>query len=323
MRIFLAELPQPLLCRRTVLVQGQDGMLIDLHRVLEHSDRPGWGDLRPPARDPGEWNLQRVLSWISGQAPSVRAQIVQEISRGSLPGSREARPPGDPQAPVFLKPIESGSKAIVAGGRVPLSLNPGDAAGRTRTGFLKFPSALADPGARITLPRSSGPFDVDAALGAVIGKRAERVSAADAFSCVCGYTLLADVTDREVFREEIRTNNNLRAKNYPDLSPLGPCIWIPADGGLDPQTEVRLKVNGELRQQFLLEDLAYGIEEMVSAWSRLILEPGDVLGLGAAISLPQAGRKLETPVPIRPGDVLEVESSPIGVLRAEVVGPEP
>jgi len=92
-------------------------------------------------------------------------------------------------------------------------------------------------------------------------------------------------------------------------------------GPFDP-IEVTLKLNGKVRQQFTLGDLAFGVEEMVSAWSRMILEPGDIVGLGATIARPRPGMTLESPVPIKPGDVIEVESSAIGLLRAEFVESE-
>jgi len=223
---------------------------------------------------------------------------------------------------VLRKPIEPGSKVIIAGYRNPVSWLPEGKGGRI-TGFLKFASALADPGAQIRLPGPGTSFDADAALGVVIGKRAERIPASGAFAYVAGYTLLADITDRQTFQEECRTNNNLLAKNHQSLSPLGPCIWIPGDGEIVPKTEVILRLNGQVRQQFNLENFSYGIEETVSAWSRLILEPGDVLGLGAAIARTGPGTHFKSPVPVQPGDFLEVESAPIGVLKAEIAGSEP
>ena len=62
---------------------------------------------------------------------------------------------------------------------------------------------------------------------------------------------------------------------------------------------------------------------MVWAGPRLILAPGDVLGMGAAIARPRPGKSFQSPVPIRPGDILEVESEAIGALKVEIVNSVP
>ena len=120
-------------------------------------------------------------------------------------------------------------------------------------------------------------------LVAIIGRHSARTTEAGAARAVIGFTLMAEITDRSMFDEEARTNNSLFSKNRMGLSPFGPCIWVASPRELDPATEVTLTVNGTLRQKFSVGDFAHSVAAAVRAWSRAVLEPGDGVGLGAAI----------------------------------------
>jgi 2-keto-4-pentenoate hydratase/2-oxohepta-3-ene-1,7-dioic acid hydratase in catechol pathway len=314
MRLLVTDSPQPFLFRRMILVQGKEEICLDFREVLCHA-----GLLRSPREiDANRWTIPSILSLICDQPSEFRSRIEQTFASGHQQKGNSLTA-YDQRTLVLRKPIESCSKVIIVGHRAPISRNPRETEGMMVSGFLKFASSLADPGAKIRLPRSDGIFDVDAVLGVVIGKRAERISKDKSLSCIAGFTLLVDVTDRKTFEIECGTNNNLMAKNRPNLSAIGPCIRIATNVDLDRIIEVTLRLNGEVRQQFTLGDLVYGVKEMVSAWSRLTLEPGDVLGLGATIARPRPGNTLESPVPIKPGNLIEVESPTIGRLKVEVV----
>jgi 2-keto-4-pentenoate hydratase/2-oxohepta-3-ene-1,7-dioic acid hydratase in catechol pathway len=131
---------------------------------------------------------------------------------------------------------------------------------------------------------------------------------------------MAEVTHRDMFETEARTNNSLFAKNCLKLSPLGPSIWIAGADALDPAGEVTLTINGTLRQRFTVSDFAHGVTNAVKAWSRVVLEPGDMVALGAAICRPRPGNTVDSPIALSPGDRLEVACPAIGVLRANVAG---
>jgi 2-keto-4-pentenoate hydratase/2-oxohepta-3-ene-1,7-dioic acid hydratase in catechol pathway len=187
-------------------------------------------------------------------------------------------------------------------------------------GFSKFATALADPDSEIRLPEPGQRYDVEAVLAAVLGRPASRLGAAASARSVVGFTLLAEVTHRDMFETEARTNNSLFAKNCAELSPLGPSIWIAGTDELDPACEVTLTVNGALRQRFAVSDFAHGVTDAVKAWSRVVLDPGDMVALGAAICRPRPGNEVDSPIPIAPGDRIEVACPSIGVLRATVAG---
>ena len=79
-----------------------------------------------------------------------------------------------------------------------------------------------------------------------------------------------------------------------------------------------LTVNGAVRQRFAPADFAHGIEAAVRAWSRVVLAPGDMVALGAAICRPRPGNEVDSPIAIAPGDRIEVAHPQVGVLRARV-----
>jgi 2-keto-4-pentenoate hydratase/2-oxohepta-3-ene-1,7-dioic acid hydratase in catechol pathway len=230
------------------------------------------------------------------------ARLLGEIGAGSEMGGDAVTADG------FLAPLPPDAKVVVMGGRVPLKEAGRPKDGACITGHAKFPTAFADPGAPISLPRDGGTFDADAVLGLVIGPKAS----------VLGYTLLLDVTDRARAAAEAETNNGLMAKNRRRLSPMGPCIWIPDAAPRPGKIEVTLRVNGTLRQLFTLADMVFGVDDVIAAWSPSVLRPGDVLGFGGAIADPHEAIALQTPVRIQPGDIIELSAEAIGGLRAEV-----
>ena len=141
-------------------------------------------------------------------------------------------------------------------------------------------------------------------LVVVIGKRAKNLSEEDALSCVLGYTVGNDVSERS-WQASDRTL--WRAKNTDTFKPMGP--WIETDADLDSmQTTVRL--NGETVLDFPTNDMVFGVETYISAMSRyLTLYPGDVIWMGTD----GASENLQH------GDVIEIQISGVGALRNPVV----
>jgi 2-keto-4-pentenoate hydratase/2-oxohepta-3-ene-1,7-dioic acid hydratase in catechol pathway len=130
------------------------------------------------------------------------------------------------------------------------------------------------------------------------------VSPKDAASCILGWTIGNDLTERDWQRDD---PTNLRGKNSDTFKPMGP--WIVT--GVDPRdmtTNVRL--NGKTVHSFPTGDMLFSAAEVISAVSRHnTLSPKDVVWLGTD----------EVPESVKPGDVIEIEISGIGVLRNRVV----
>ena len=145
--------------------------------------------------------------------------------------------------------------------------------------FLKSPSAIVGPGDTMVLPDVPATiFEGEAEVALVIGKRASHVRAEDAMSYVFGYTNFIDGSARGL---PPAGNTFYQMKSRDTFAPIGPCI-VTADEIVDPhKLQVRLWVNGTLKQNFNTSDMAHKIPRCVE-WVTSIhtLEPGDILATG-------------------------------------------
>jgi 2-keto-4-pentenoate hydratase/2-oxohepta-3-ene-1,7-dioic acid hydratase in catechol pathway len=169
--------------------------------------------------------------------------------------------------------------------------------------FLKPPSAVIGPGAAVRLPHGVTRMDPEAEMAVVIGKRARRVSEADALDHVLGLVCANDVSARNYQRQDGQWT---RAKGFDTFAPLGPWIAI----GLDPRGRaVECRVNGEVRQRGDTRDLLFPVPFLIRHISAIMtLEPGDVILTGTPAGV----------APVQPGDVIEVEVEGVGVLQNRV-----
>lgn len=183
--------------------------------------------------------------------------------------------------------------------------------------FSKNSSALTGPDSPIQLPRISEQIDYEAELAVVIGKTAKSVSADHALEYVAGYTMMNDVTARDLQRSERQW---ARAKGLDTFAPCGPWIVTPEEIG-DPHTlGIQLRVNGELRQDSNTSDLIFKIPELIEFISQdLTLLPGDIISTGTPSGV---GFARHPPVFLKGGDVVEILIDRIGVLRNRVAAPE-
>ena len=136
-------------------------------------------------------------------------------------------------------------------------------------------------------------------LVVVIGKKAKHLSEADALSCVLGYTIGNDVSERS-WQKSDRTL--WRAKNTDTFNPMGP--WIETDVKLD-KLETRVSVNGKESIRFPTNAMLFGVERYLATITRYItLYPGDVVWMGTDGASPN----------LKAGDVVDIEITGIGTL---------
>jgi 2-keto-4-pentenoate hydratase/2-oxohepta-3-ene-1,7-dioic acid hydratase in catechol pathway len=175
--------------------------------------------------------------------------------------------------------------------------------------FSKASSSVAGPFDELLLPPPawSAEIDYEVELGVVIGHPCHRVSVEDALAYVAGYTIVNDVTARDIQRQE---GQWFRAKSYDGFCPVGPYL-VTADEIDDPQSlALSLRVNDELRQFSNTERMIFSVAELISFISHsLTLQPGDLIATGTPAGI---GGSRTPPVYLRPGDVVEMEIEGLG-----------
>jgi acylpyruvate hydrolase len=185
--------------------------------------------------------------------------------------------------------------------------------------FLKLPGTVIGPEDDIPHPPEVKNLDYEVELAIVIGKPCVDVSKDDALDYVAGYAAFNDISARDIIRGENKTGIHLMGKSFPGFAPMGPYL-VTADEIADPQNlKLRLSVNGETRQDSNLGYMIFNIRDMISYWSQMGLNPGDVLTTGTPRGV-AAGRKPDqTPWWLKPGDIVEAEVENIGCLRNRIV----
>jgi 2-keto-4-pentenoate hydratase/2-oxohepta-3-ene-1,7-dioic acid hydratase in catechol pathway len=180
--------------------------------------------------------------------------------------------------------------------------------------FAKLPSSVIGPEAPIPHPRRTEQLDYEVEFAAVIGKRLSRAAPRDIIPALFGYTLLNDVSARDV---QFKDNQITLGKNFDGFAPIGPCI-LTADAMPHPD-RVRLmtRLNGRTLQDGSTSDWLFPLPELIAYLSQtMTLEPGDVVTTGTPAGV---GLFQKPPVFMWPGDVIEIEAEGIGVLRNPIV----
>lgn len=177
--------------------------------------------------------------------------------------------------------------------------------------FGKAVTAVIGPDEDVIYKKWYTRVDPEAELAVVIGEAGSEIAIEDASSYIAGYTILNDVTERDVQAKDLGNAHPwLRSKGMDTFCPMGPFIVLPDEIEEPVELDVELRVNGELRQKDNTRGLTFGIPYLISWISRFhTLYPGDVISTGT----PEGMR------PVVPGDVMEVTIEKIGTLRNRVV----
>jgi 2-keto-4-pentenoate hydratase/2-oxohepta-3-ene-1,7-dioic acid hydratase in catechol pathway len=180
--------------------------------------------------------------------------------------------------------------------------------------FAKFPSALVGHNEPIVKPPLTSQLDYEAELAVVIGKKGKNVPEEEALSCVAGYTIMNDVTARDI---QFSDGQWVRGKTFDTFAPAGPYL-VTKDEIPDPQDlTIRLTVNGEVRQNSTTSNMIFSVAFLVSYISRVCtLLPGDIISTGTPGGV---GVFRKPPTFLKPGDMVSVEIEKLGTLTNPVV----
>ena len=180
--------------------------------------------------------------------------------------------------------------------------------------FGLLASAIIGQDEPIELPDGCDTVDWEAELAIVIGRGGRRISPADALDHVAGYTIVNDVSAREL---QFSEGQFTRAKSLDTFKPMGPWIATTEDLREADGLSIRLWVNDELKQDGNTSDLIFGVRDLVAFLSEQItLEPGAVVSTGTPAGV---GFARVPPQYLRPGDRVRVEVEGIGTLSSPVV----
>jgi 2-keto-4-pentenoate hydratase/2-oxohepta-3-ene-1,7-dioic acid hydratase in catechol pathway len=179
--------------------------------------------------------------------------------------------------------------------------------------FTKFPETVVGPRAPIVLPRGiTEQTDYEAELAVVIGRGGANIRAARAMEHVWGYTIVNDVSARDV---QVRHTQWVLGKSFDTFCPMGPWL-VDADEADCRDTRLRCWINGELRQEARTSEMIFDIPTLIETCSRgITLYPGDVIATGTPAGV---GMGLSPPRWLQRGDQVRIEIDGVGVLENPV-----
>ncbi|CAN5389075.1 fumarylacetoacetate hydrolase family protein [soil metagenome] len=187
------------------------------------------------------------------------------------------------------------------------------------TGFIKLGRALVPHKAVVARPREVLKFDYEVEIAVVVGKDLDDVGIQEARKSIFGYTVFNDLSAREWQFKEMQNKLVMIGKNFPGFGPVGPYI-LTADEVPDPaRLTLWLNVNGEQRQHSDCSDLIFGFDEMVSFWSRVGLQAGDLISCGTPDGVAVHRKPDPAPFYLKPGDIVHAGVDQIGVLETRIV----
>jgi 2-keto-4-pentenoate hydratase/2-oxohepta-3-ene-1,7-dioic acid hydratase in catechol pathway len=177
--------------------------------------------------------------------------------------------------------------------------------------FLKPHTAIIGPKEKIVKPSFVSQLDYEAELAVVIGRKAKDVSVSEAKSYIFGYTIMNDVSARDI---QFKDKQWTRGKSFDTFAPMGPCIATANQIEDTTNLAIRTWVNGELRQNSTTKNMVFNVSEIIHHLSRVMtLEPCDIIATGTPAGVGFAIKP--KPKFLQAGDIVKIEIERIGVLE--------
>jgi 2-keto-4-pentenoate hydratase/2-oxohepta-3-ene-1,7-dioic acid hydratase in catechol pathway len=275
---------------------------------------------RPTAREVLPRTLLELIE--AGPDAWTRARAVWEYGQGLVdrldPADLRRRGVARPlEGTRLLAPIPRPRKNVFCMGRnyVEHAAERGAAPPDRPVFFTKPPTAVIGPADSIVHHAVTEALDYEVELAVIVGRHGRDLSPAGALGHVFGYTVLNDVTARDLQKAHMQW---FKGKSLDTFCPMGPSL-VTADEIPDPQTlGIRLRVNGAIRQEATTGQMIFDVATLLSVLSAgMTLEPGDILATGTP-----SGVGAATGAYLKAGDLVEAEIDRIGSLTNRVVSPE-
>ncbi len=287
----------------------EDGRRLDLAQAAQDIPGPGGDALR-------SGSMQGLIDGGSEALAALR----------DLVADAETRKHGDAIAPAdapLQAPIPAPRKNVFCVGRNYADhIAEGDRAQKQKVGVTDHPVFFTKPitslvrpdGDILVFPNVSESIDYEVELAVVIGTAGRNIARAEAMDHVFGYTILNDITARDIQRRH--GGQYFKGKGLDGSCPIGPWIETADEIGDPHALSIGLRVNGEQRQNGSTADMIFDIPTLIASLSDgMTLEPGDIIATGTPSGV---GYAMEPPRFLKDGDTVECSISGIGTLSNTV-----
>ncbi len=280
---------------------GEGERWINLSEAIQaHADRFAWLKRCP------EPLIEDMLR-NEEDLPGLLTRFWEDLERAGALQPYEIEPPRE-----LMAPITRPSKIVALGRNYQAHADEtGFSAPEEPLFFAKAPSSIVGPGASIVYPDVVTRLDPEIELGVVMGRKAKDVPESEVMEYIAGYTILNDVTARDMqFRDMAEGKSWFRTKSFDTFTPMGPYLVL-KDEIPDPHDlRITLRVNGQVRQDSSTACCIFKVPQIVHYISTFMtLEPGDVVATGTPGGI----------APLERGDLVECSITGLGTLANRVV----
>lgn len=255
-----------------------------------------------------------ALSGQFPQWPTLRNVIAANGVAAVQAAGRDREPTHRDGEYVLQIPVPDPGKIICVGVNFPdrnAEYKDGQAAPSRMSLFPRFPGSFVGHGSPLVRPPESEQLDYEGEIAVVIGNGGRRIPREQALSHIAALTLCNEGTIRDWTRHA--KFNVTQGKNWQSSGSIGPWLVPFSDPAQIEDIGLLTRVNGEVRQQDRTSRMIFPVAEQIAYISTFTqLEPGDIIITGTPTG---AGARLDPPVWLRPGDVVEIEAEGIGTLR--------
>jgi len=215
---------------------------------------------------------------------------------------------------TYAIPVPDPDKIICVGVNYPdrnEEYKDGQTAPQNPSLFPRFPRSFVGHNVPLNRPPESPQLDYEGEIALIIGKTGRRIPEATALEHVAAVTLCNEGTIRDWVRHA--KFNVTQGKNFDGTGAIGPWLVPFADEGQIADIKLATRVNGQVRQEDRTGRMIFPFRKLINYISTFTtLVPGDVIVTGTPTG---AGARLNPPVWLKPGDVVEIEAEGLGVLR--------
>ena len=250
-----------------------------------------------------------VKALLAGGSAAFAAADARAKSGTPVSGAIEIGPPVPDPEKIICFGLNYRKHAEETGQQLP----------KVPTFFPKYRNSLIANGEPIVLPRKNAEnVDYEIELAAIIGKRCKYVSESEALDYVGGYSILNDVSARDL---QMQTSQWGAGKAVDTFAPFGPALIPASEIGNPQKLAIKTRLNGSVMQDSNTSDMVFPVARLISFLSDFMtLEVGDVIATGTPEGV---GFTRKPPVFMKDGDVIELEIEKIGILRNPVISKVP